>query len=155
MMATLVVGPFYLSRALGLDAALVGLVLSAGPVVVVLSGVPAGGSPTGSAPGRVGAAGLAVMARGRPPPDHDAGPFGVVGYIAPIVVLTLGYASFQTANNTAVMAGARAEQRGVRLRDAQPVAQPRPHHRRLGDGRRVHVGGGDREPRRAHPARRS
>ena len=34
MMATLVVGPFYLSRALGLDAALVGLVLSVGPLVV-------------------------------------------------------------------------------------------------------------------------
>ena len=31
LMATLVVGPFYLSRALGLDAAVVGLVLSVGP----------------------------------------------------------------------------------------------------------------------------
>ena len=31
MMATLVVGPFYLARALGLDAALVGLVMSDGP----------------------------------------------------------------------------------------------------------------------------
>ena len=34
MMATLVVGPFYLSRTLGLDAALVGLVLSIGPLVM-------------------------------------------------------------------------------------------------------------------------
>ena len=42
MMATLVVGPFYLSRALGLDAALVGLVLSVGPLVAALTGVPAG-----------------------------------------------------------------------------------------------------------------
>jgi MFS family permease len=42
MMATLVVGPFYLSRALGLDAALVGLVLSIGPLVAALTGVPAG-----------------------------------------------------------------------------------------------------------------
>ena len=33
MMATLVVGPFYLSRALGLDAALVGIVMSIGPIV--------------------------------------------------------------------------------------------------------------------------
>lgn len=32
MMATLVVGPFYLSRALGLDAALVGTVMSVGPL---------------------------------------------------------------------------------------------------------------------------
>jgi MFS family permease len=44
MMATLVVGPFYLSRALGLEAALVGLVLSAGPLVAALTGVPAGRS---------------------------------------------------------------------------------------------------------------
>jgi MFS family permease len=42
MMATLVVGPFYLSRALGLDAALVGLVLSVGPLVAALTAVPAG-----------------------------------------------------------------------------------------------------------------
>src|SRR5712692_7131700 len=42
IMATLVVGPFYLSRALGLDEALVGLVLSVGPVAAALTGVPAG-----------------------------------------------------------------------------------------------------------------
>ena len=42
MMATLVVGPFYLSRALGLATALVGLVLSVGPLVAALTGVPAG-----------------------------------------------------------------------------------------------------------------
>jgi MFS family permease len=42
IMATLVVGPFYLSRALGLGEALVGLVVSLGPVVAALSGVPAG-----------------------------------------------------------------------------------------------------------------
>jgi MFS family permease len=42
MMATLVVGPFHLSRALGLDAAMVGLVLSAGPLIAALTGVPAG-----------------------------------------------------------------------------------------------------------------
>lgn len=40
--ATLVVGPFYLSRALGLDAAMVGLVLSIGPLAAGLIGVPAG-----------------------------------------------------------------------------------------------------------------
>src|SRR5206468_2840611 len=42
MMATLVIGPFYLARALGLDAALVGLVLSVGPVVAAMTSVPAG-----------------------------------------------------------------------------------------------------------------
>jgi hypothetical protein len=38
---------------------------------------------------------------------------GISGYIAPIVVITAGYALFQTANNTAVMADIRPDQRGV------------------------------------------
>ncbi|WP_332750242.1 MFS transporter, partial [Hydrogenophaga sp.] len=42
MMATLVVGPFYLSISLGLAAAHVGLVLSVGPFAAALAGVPAG-----------------------------------------------------------------------------------------------------------------
>lgn len=39
--------------------------------------------------------------------------FGIAGYVAPIVIVTAGYALFQTANNTAVMADIRADQRGV------------------------------------------
>ena len=38
---------------------------------------------------------------------------GIPGYIGPIVLVTVGYALFQTANNAAVMAGVRADQRGV------------------------------------------
>ena len=37
----------------------------------------------------------------------------LIGYLTPIVVTTVGYALFQTANNTAVMADIRADQRGV------------------------------------------
>jgi MFS family permease len=37
----------------------------------------------------------------------------VGGYIAPMVVITAGYALFQAANNTAVMTGIRANQRAV------------------------------------------
>ena len=44
MMATLVVGPFYLSRAFGLNAASVGLIMSAGPLVAALTGVPVAAS---------------------------------------------------------------------------------------------------------------
>ena len=39
--------------------------------------------------------------------------FGTPGYIAPIAVMTAGYALFQTANNTAVMTDIRPDQRGV------------------------------------------
>ncbi len=35
------------------------------------------------------------------------------GYIAPIVVVTAGYALFQTANNTAVMTDISPDRRGV------------------------------------------
>ena len=39
--------------------------------------------------------------------------FGIPGYVAPLVVLTAGYALFQAANNTAVMTDVRPDQRGV------------------------------------------
>jgi EmrB/QacA subfamily drug resistance transporter len=113
MMATLVVGPFYLSRALGLDAALVGLVLSVGPLVAALTGVPAGriadrfGAQCMSIVGLIGiAAGSFIL-------SLIPATFGISGYIAPIVVITAGYALFQAANNTAVMKDVRPEQRGV------------------------------------------
>ena len=38
---------------------------------------------------------------------------GVAGYIAPLVVITAGYALFLAANTTAVMSAIRSDQRGV------------------------------------------
>lgn len=113
MMATLVVGPFYLSRALGLDAALVGLVLSAGPFAAALAGVPAGRLADRFGAQRMTIAGLIGMAAGCFLLSMLPASFGIAGYIAPIVVVTVGYALFMTANNTAVMADVRADQRGV------------------------------------------
>jgi MFS family permease len=113
MMATLVVGPFYLSRALGLEAALVGLVLSVGPLVAALTGVPAGrivdrlGAPRMTIVGLIGiAVGCSIL-------SMLPATLGISGYIAPIVVITAGYALFQAANNTAVLTDIRPDQRGV------------------------------------------
>ena len=39
--------------------------------------------------------------------------FGIPGYVAPLAVMTVGYALFQAANNTAVMTDVSADQRGV------------------------------------------
>jgi hypothetical protein len=39
--------------------------------------------------------------------------YGVAGYLVPLVITTMGYVLFQTANNTAVMAKLLADQRGV------------------------------------------
>lgn len=77
MMATLVVGPFYLTQALGLSAALAALAVG----TALLAAAPA--------------------------------TLGVAGYIGPIGVLTVGYAVFQAANNTGVMAAIGAHQRGL------------------------------------------
>lgn len=113
LMATLVVGPFYLSRTLGLDAALVGLVMSVGPLAAALSGVPAGrsvdrfGAPPMTIAGLAGVGGGSVILALMP------ATLGIPGYIAPLIVITASYALFQTANNTSAMTTGRHDQRGV------------------------------------------
>ncbi len=113
LMATLVVGPFYLAHALGLNAAVVGMVLSVGPLVVALTGVPAGRVADRFGAQRMTVAGLVAIAGGCFTLAAIPVTFGIPGYLAPIVVVTLGYALFQTANNTAVMADVPADRRGV------------------------------------------
>jgi EmrB/QacA subfamily drug resistance transporter len=113
MMATLVVGPFYLSRSLGLDAALVGLVVSVGPLVAALTGVPAGRLADRFGAQRMTIVGLFGIAAGSFILSMMPATLGISGYIAPMVVITVGYALFQTANNTAVMTDIRPDQRGV------------------------------------------
>ncbi len=113
MMATLVVGPFYLSRALGLNAAMVGLVLSTGPLMAALTGVPAGRMADRFGPHCMTILGLIGIAAGCFALSMMSAPFGISGYIVPIVVVTAGYGLFQTANNTAVMTDVRPDQRGV------------------------------------------
>lgn len=61
---TLVVGPFYLSLALGLNSAMTGLVLSAGPLVAALTGVPAGRMADRFGAQRITLVGLIGMAFG-------------------------------------------------------------------------------------------
>jgi len=113
MMATLVVGPFYLSRALGLDAALVGIAMSVGPLFAALTGVPAGRLADRLGAQRMTIVGLVGIAVGSFILSLMPATLGIVGYLAPVVVTTIGYALFQTANNTAVMTGIRPDQRGV------------------------------------------
>ena len=113
LMATLVVGPFYLSRALGLKAALVGLVMSVGPLVAALTGVPAGRFVDRLGAHLLTLAGLGGIAGGSAILFVLPARFGIPGYLAPLVVITAGYALFQTANNTADMSGLRPDQRGV------------------------------------------
>jgi len=113
MMATLVVGPFYLSRSLGLGSALVGLVLSVGPLVAALTAMPAGRIADRFGAPRVTLVGLVGMVVGCATLALLPTMFGIAGYVAPIVIVTSSYALFQTANNTAVMSDVSVDQRGV------------------------------------------
>lgn len=113
MMSTLVVGPFYLARALGLNEALVGIVMAVGPLIAILSGVPSGRAVDCWGAPSMAIVGLIAMAAGAFALSVLASMFGVAGYVAAIVVLTPGYQLFQAANNTAVMANVHPDQRGV------------------------------------------
>lgn len=113
MMATLVIGPFYLSITLGLGPASVGLVMSVGPFVSIVGGVLAGRmvDAWGSRPILV--SGLVLMMAGVLLLALLPLSAGLVGYVAAILTLTPGYQLFQAANNTAVMAQAPKERRGA------------------------------------------
>ncbi|OBS09469.1 MFS transporter [Acidihalobacter prosperus] len=103
MMATLLIGPFYLSIGLRLDAVLVGLVMAIGPAISTLSGVPAGHIVDRFGAPLMVVVGLVVMAVGAICLAVLPEAFGVIGYVGAIFMLTPGYQLFQAANNTAVM----------------------------------------------------
>lgn len=113
MMATLIVGPFYLSGGLGLGAAHVGLVMSVGPAVAALTGVPAGRIVDRFGDQRMTVVGLVGMVLGGGALVLTPASLGVAGYVLPSMVLTGSYAMLQAANNTAVMRDVPADRRGV------------------------------------------
>jgi MFS family permease len=103
MMATLVIGPFYLGRGLGLEVAVVGLAMSVGPVVSAVSGIPSGKLVDVWGTESALIAGLALVAIGAFMLATLAGPLGIAGFLLAIVVLTPGYQLFQSANNASAM----------------------------------------------------
>lgn len=112
VMATLVVGPFYLSRAMGYSSMAVGLIMTLGPLTAALAGIPAGrmtdriGATRATTRGLVGAAlGCGLLA-------FLPVQLGLLAYCIPLMVLTSGYSLFQTANNSAVMRGVKAGEKG-------------------------------------------
>ncbi|MFA5122443.1 MFS transporter [Zavarzinia sp.] len=113
IMATLLIGPFTLARGLGLGSAAVGAVLSIGPAISIVSGVPAGRLVDRLGAPAVVRLGLGAMAVGALALGLLPGIAGIPGYILGIAVLTPGYQLFQAANNTAVVAGAGPARRGV------------------------------------------
>ena len=104
MMTTLVVGPFYLALALGLNETLIGFVMAVGPIISIASGLPSGRLVDAWGSSRVLAIGLALLAVGTFLMAILPNRTGIVGYVLSIIVLTPGYQLFQAANNTAALA---------------------------------------------------
>ncbi|MFV3131818.1 MFS transporter [Niveispirillum sp. KHB5.9] len=113
MMAMLVAGPFYLMRAFGLAPAAAGLALTLGPCVSAVAGLVSGRAVDRFGPARMVPTGLAGVAAGGLLLAAIGTRWGLPGYLAPIALMTSGYALFQAANNTDVMGGLAAERRGL------------------------------------------
>lgn len=113
LMTSLVVGPFYLAYALGLASGKVGMLMAAGPFVVALTGVPVGRLVDRYGAQNMSMFGLAVIGGGTVTLALLPMSFGVPGYVFPIMVMTAGYALFQTANNTALMTKVGGDDRGL------------------------------------------
>ncbi len=112
-MTTLLIGPFYLSGALQLGATDTGLAMSAGPVMAAIAAMPAGrGVDRWGAPHMI-TAGLFAMATGAVALAVISTAAGTMGYVLPLMLLTAGFATFQAANNTAVLGATDATRRGV------------------------------------------
>jgi len=112
-MTNLVVGPFYLSYGLELESGLVGMVMSAGPSVSALAGIPAGRLVDRFGPFRATIAGLFGIAVGDISLSLAPRTLGIAGYVFPMALATASYALFQAANNTAVMHNVDCRDRGV------------------------------------------
>lgn len=110
IMATFVVGPFYLSRGLGLAPEWMGLAMAVGPCVAAVTGVPAGRLTDRHGSQRMTRAGLAVLLCGALLLVLAS---GLTAYVGALVVLTTGYSLFQAANNTGVMNEVEATRRGT------------------------------------------
>jgi len=113
MMTTLLVGPFYLGRGLGLNEVAVGLLMSVGPMISILTGVPSGRLVDAWGASRVSAVGLILLASGSFLLAILPNWIGVAGYVVSIAVLTPGYQLFQAANNTAALANVPRDRRGT------------------------------------------
>lgn len=112
MVLTLLIGPFYLHGVFELDMATVGLMISGGPLLAALTGMPAGWLVDRFGSRRVARLGLMVMMSALLGLATLSATYGPLGYLLPILLLTAGYALFQTANNSAVVGAATEPARG-------------------------------------------
>ncbi|MEQ1942088.1 MFS transporter [Mesorhizobium sp. VNQ89] len=113
MISTLSIGPFYLTFALDLHVAAVGIIMSAGPIMSAISGVPAGRATDRFTTSTVITAGLLTTIFGLICLASLPRLFGVAGYVVALCLLTPGFQLFLAANNTEVMMSAPEDRKGT------------------------------------------
>lgn len=119
IMSTMVVGPFYLTDGAGLVPQQIGLLMAVGPVVSAVTGTPAGKLTDSQGASVMIRTGLAVMLSGcclialSALWTLSASWATAVGYAIPLALITAGYATFQAANNTAVMKNVKEGHKGM------------------------------------------
>ncbi len=113
MMSTLVVGPFYLSKGLELTPLMIGAVMTVGPLLSILTGIPSGKAVDLFGAKAITKIGLLLMAFGTTGLFILPEIFGLYGYVSSIFILSPGYQLFQASNNAAVMEKVPQKERGV------------------------------------------
>lgn len=113
MMSTLIVGPFYLSQAMGLGLGKVGVVMSLGPCLSIVSGFPAGKLVEKLGTQKIASLGLGLMVLGALGVALLPSWFGLAGYVGAVSLLSPGYQLFLAANGTAVLTAVSSDQKGV------------------------------------------
>ncbi|MGL5815279.1 MAG: MFS transporter [Aeromonas sp.] len=113
MVLTLLIGPFYLRGVFGLGLTEVGLWISGGPLLAACTGLPAGWLVDRLGARAVVRLGLGTMLIATLGLATFPISWGPLGYLLPILLLTTGYALFQTANNGAVVGAASGQHRGA------------------------------------------
>lgn len=113
MMSTLIVGPFYLSKGLELTPVMIGVVMSVGPLLSILTGIPAGKAVDLVGAKSMTKIGLLLMVFGTTALIFLPEVFGLYGYVSSILILSPGYQLFQASNNTAIMEKVSEKERGV------------------------------------------
>lgn len=112
IMASLVIGPFYLTAGLGLSLAETGMAMTINPIVTATTSFFIGRSLSEQNIQTAITVGLVSLLGGAISLSLIGIDFGVAGYVLCLAMTAIGHGTFTAANNTAVMGRATQAQRG-------------------------------------------
>jgi MFS family permease len=113
MISTLVLAPFVLSRSFGLSLHNVGLVMGMGPLMTVVAAMIAGRLADRINGRLVAIAGLAFFTLGAVGLATLRTDIGIGAYLIPVALIGFGYGTFQTSNNSVILAECEPGRRGT------------------------------------------